>query len=650
MYQFDEINLNIDLKKPSLSHGHENYLAAVHTPTNKKIIYKKNKHGNPSLSRMEVSFGRLANLFLSPNLSSPPHLVVKNKNVKKQSNITGIAIEHLCYSIEEKEGLKKPFYSLNPETNWSIGNAKKVKDETQIPIYFLNQLPSGYFAQLMENEKNKKLSIDYKSLASILTTSYTLEEDDLHKGNFGFYVVKKNGKPHVVFFKIDHDLMFMDSIMSFQGFRMRHLFDNINAFNIIGEDLALFPNIKFSANYHWPTRFRYFWKFGANREYNSFQDNLAFANLANKPEFIKAKWSSFYKHILTPPELIHNTLDDSPNPNDSEKAHAALLTQATVSRLAALRAVLFSIKEFREFVINLSDREKRAILREIVPKNHPLEKHINKSFEDFYYLCTAPEGFEEKDTPMHTAIKLGEYRYRDTMRMFGTFINTKNDSGKTPLDSAVERKSVLNPNGDIRKDNQLMMQHLLNHGAQTKRSNLTILEKEQIAQYRYPIPYLKKINAKQSYLEFKEVLRDIGEDHHFCLKHKKNLAVECINHWIQIRKNNPDFRQELKQLYKDVNGISRETTHAPIKYLCQLRSRLWVIRQIRGLYGSTFTQSEINKQIKKGMDDLKTKPKKSFFTPSTGSVSGVSNASNVSSNASSNASSNVSKKSDYKPV
>jgi hypothetical protein len=604
-----ELNLGED---PSFSTGHEAYLKAIYEPTKARVIYKKNKFGDSKYSRLEVSFGQLAQLFLAPNLSSTHHLVVKEEN---NPNITGIAVEHLCYSIEKKEGLKKSFYPLKEDAKRSIDEGKKITDVTKIPIYFLDKLPQGYFAQLIKDEKNNKLTIDYKSLASVLTTSYTMEEDDLHKGNFGFYIVKKNKKPHVVFFKIDHDLMFVDSIMGFETRRILHLFHDFSAFDITEYDLLFFPNIKNSANFYWPTKFGYVSNPFNNKEYHNLEELKAFAHLAVNPEFVKAKWASFYKHILIPTELIHSTLGDcSDLKNESDRAHAALITQAMVSRLAALRAVLFSIKEFREFVVNLKDHEKKAIRREIVPKNHPLEKQIKDSLKHFEDLCSNPEGFEAKDSPMHTAIKLGEYRYHDTMRMFGKFINAKNDSGKTPLDLVVERAKKSNPNEDIRKDNQLIMQHLLDHGARTKRSNLTIQERAQLDQYRYPNPYLKKIHAKQSYLEFKEVLRDIGEDHHFCLKYKKNLALECINHWIQIRKNSSGFHQELTQLRKDMNQASPQTEHASIKYISQLRSKLWVVRQIRGLYGLTSTQFAINRQIDQEIEALKTKkPKKSSF-------------------------------------
>lgn len=192
---------DIYLGAPSFS-GHEVYLDAVYYPSdpsekNFRVIYKKNKFGNANLSRMEVAFSQLARLFLDNGLTSFQKMVVNDAN-----KVQGLIVEHLNYVIENKEGLKQPFYTLNAPRNGCDFTEKRVTSPNEIPFYFLDKLPQGFFNQLLAAEKNNKLSIDYASLASILATSYTLEEDDLHKGNFGFYLVKKQGKPRVVFSKL----------------------------------------------------------------------------------------------------------------------------------------------------------------------------------------------------------------------------------------------------------------------------------------------------------------------------------------------------------------------------------------------------------------------------------------------------------------
>lgn len=599
---------DITLGAPSHS-GHEAYLGAIYNPLKQKIVYKKNKYGIPSFSRLEISFSQLAKLFLSPDLTPDQYLVLDEKY-----NVVGVAAQHLCYSIDNKESLDQPFYALNDPLQGFNTTALNLTDSAQIPIYFLDKLPQGYFATLSDAEKKGQLSIDYEALASILATSYTMEEDDLHKGNFGFYMVKKNGKPHVVFFKIDHDLMFVDSIMGFHTRRPFHLFHGPSAFDIIAEDLLSFPNLKYSANSYWPTKFGYVANPFDSKEYHSFSENAAFAALAGNPAFIKAKWMTFYKHILIPTELIECTLRDSANiENDIDRAHIALLTQAMVARLAALRAVLFSVKEFREFVVGLDAREHEALLREIIPLNHPLEQQIKTSVADFNRLCTSANGFVAGDTPLHMAIKLGEYRYEETTRMFGHFINTPNSAGQTPLDLAMEQTRTLTiAEYDIRTDKYVLMQHLLEKGAyKTDRFKQANMD-EEIKNHQFINPYLPRIKPTLSFANFKNVLRDIGEDHRFCLKYKKNLAIGCINHWIELRQSHPYFKYELKKLQQDINGKSPEIECAGVKYIRQLRSKLWLIRQLRGLYGQTSTQSEINHIIDKAMEPFLAKEDKTF--------------------------------------
>ncbi|MGC1181790.1 Dot/Icm T4SS effector AnkK/LegA5 [Legionella sp.] len=592
---------DITLGAPSFS-GHEAYCGAIYNPNGKNIVYKKNKLGIPSLSRLELSFSQLAKLFLTPDLTPHQHLVIDEKQ-----NVVGMAVLHLCYVIENKEGLEKSFYNLGTSFKYCNTRAQKVTKPEEIPIYFLDKLPQGYCAKLMNAEKKNQLTIDYESLASILTTSYTMEEDDLHKGNFGFYIVEKNRKPHVVFFKIDHDLMFVDSIMGFHIRRPFHLFHGPSAFDITVEDLLSFPNLKHSANSYWPTKFGYLANPIDNKEYHSWAENKAFANLATNSEFKKVKWKTFYKHILIPTELIERTLRDCADfQNPIDRAHIALLTHAMVARVAALRAVLFSIKEFREFVVGLDERENESLLAEIFPAQHDLQEKVTTSLTHFKELCT--NVFEEGDTPLHTAIKLGEYRYEETVRMFAHSINTRNSVGKTPLDLAVEQidSTEIGVKSDIRKNMQCITRHLLEKGAFKTDSFKEADIDTKIQSYQFTNPYISRITPEYSYTEFKNILRNIGEDHQFCLKYKKNLAIECIRRWIEIRKNHLDFQQELSQLRKDVNGNSPEIECAGLKFIRQLRSRLWIIRQLRGLYGQTSTQREINKIIDQTMQSYKT--------------------------------------------
>jgi hypothetical protein len=591
-------NLNdLDLGRPTQS-GHEVYLDAVYKPNSQKIIYKKNKHNNPQFSRLEVVFSQLALLFLGEHLTSSQRLVVNDA-----AAVQGLVVEHLCYVIAKKEGLTNAFYTLKEEANdqWDY-KPQYLDNVQQIPIYFLDKLPQDFFSHLLNTEKEHRLTINYESLASILTCSYTLEEDDLHRGNFGFYLRDKQGIPEVVFFKIDHDLMFVDSIMSFCTRRPYHIFHGGNAFDIKAEDLLNFPHLIHSANSYWPTKLSHLSNPWDNKEYHSQSEVNSFAQLQYNPAFIKAKWLSFYKHTLLPTQLIELSLTECLDKNNaSNRAQIALMVQATVARQARLRAMLFSLKEFREFVLDLTQEEHFNLMNEVLsrcPASHQntMLNELGEALALNKELCLS--GFTEGDTPLHTAIKLGDFRYEETMQMYGHLVNKKNSQGQTALDVAVEKsKSATKRPTDIRQDTRLTMRYLLAHGAHKTDIFNSFNEHKKVETYQFHTQYLKRVTQAKSYSQFKEILRDIGEDASYCLKFKKNLAIRCVTKFIEINKNTAGFREMLITLKNDINNNSSLEEHAGLKYIRQLRSRLWIIRQIRGLFGWTSTQSDMNTVI-----------------------------------------------------
>ncbi|CEG57703.1 Dot/Icm T4SS effector AnkK/LegA5 [Legionella fallonii] len=606
---------DIKLGKPTYL-GHEAYIDAVYSPADQnarpsKVIFKKNKYGKARNSRFEVAFSQLARLFLADGTTSHQKLVVNNSG-----RVVGVATEHLCYVIGRKEGLNGTFLTLDDPTKNCDCSVKQVLQAEDIPYYFFDQLPHGFFANLLQAEKDNQLDIDYASLASILASSYTLEEDDLHKGNFGFYIVKKNGKPRVVFFKIDHDLMLADSIMSFKTLRPFHIFHGADAFDITAEDLLTFPNLASSFNVYWPTRLSFIYKPWDNKAYLDSQETEAFSLLAERPEFKKAKWLAFYKHILLSKEIMDEALGeclDNLVPHD--RARIALLTDATVARQARLKAVLFSIKEFRDCIASLTPEEHTSLQYELLVSTSELEipTQIIESMFSYQELCQSPHAFDDGDTPLHAAIKLGDYRYEETMQMFGHFINVKNNAGKTPLDVAMDMAATAKKHPvDIRADVRFTMQHLLANGAEKNERFEWFNQEEHIESYKFHTLYISSSVRARTYQELKSVLQDIGEDHRFCLKFKKNLAIECINHFIKANRNHPDMQPILQQLKKDMNGESSKDECAPLLYIRQLRSRLWIIRLIRGLYGSTSTQSEINELVDNELERINSKESNSF--------------------------------------
>lgn len=600
---FDFYNIeDIELGPASYS-GHETYQRAVHKPANNKVIFKRNKHGKKQLSRLEVAFSQLARLFLANNLTSYQKIVLQNSK-----DIVGLVVQHLCYMIEKREGLQQQFFSLRPPL-FEPQKIQAAKAE-EIPIYFLDKFPQGFFNRLLQLEISNKLSIDYGSLASILTSSYTLEEDDLHKGNYGFYLVEKDNKPEVVFFKIDHDLMFVDSIMSFSTSRPYHLLHGAHAFDITARDLLSFPILKDSTNSYWPTKISHLPSYWDHKEYHHQAEVNAFCGLAENRKFIPQKWRAFYKHILIPTALLESSLkeclDDS---KASDRADLALILQAMIGRQAQLKAVLFSIPEFRQFVKALTDAEQNSILSEILGLTPDdiapnIKKKVADSFSEYSNLCQAGRGFVEGDTPLHIAIRLGDYRYDETMQMFGDFINIANGEGKTPLDLAREmtlprQKTKL----DVRQDLRLTMAHLLDHGARKNEAFNAFNATERVADYRFSTAYQNRSHKAKSYQELKAILSDIGEDHSFCLKFKKTIALECLSSFIFVNAKNPQLGKILMALKSDLGGTSNPERAAGLLYIRQLRTKLWIIRQIRGLYGHSSTFSEMNGLIDNAIRD-----------------------------------------------
>lgn len=604
---------DFELGRPAHS-GHVTYPDAVYVPpdtnsTPLKVVFKKNKHDRAELSRLEVAFSQLARLFLARESTPFQKLVTDDSR-----EVVGLAVQHLCYVIENKEGEKSGFYNLtDPATGCELSSIKP-ENAAKIPYYFLDKLPQGFFVNLLEAERSKKLSIDYSSLASILTSSYTLEEDDLHKGNFGFYIVKRGGKPQVVFFKIDHDLMYVDSIMSFTTRRVTHFFSGCHAFDITARDLRNFPNLSDSSNTYWPSRKRYLYNPRDNKEYKNQDEVDAFASLAKVPEFERAKWLSFYKHILLSDELIQASLRECLDyGNDCDRSKIALISQATIARQANLKAMLFSLKEFRDVVTGLTEQEKNSLIMEIeagsTPENRTETIELAKRSLSYYEdKCKSEHFFEEDDTPLHIAIKLGDYRYDETLRMYGNFINCKNSSGKTPLDIAMEMEMSRNPaqhSTDIRKDMRLTMKHLLQNGAEESPAFTEFNKKEQVESYQFATPYLNQAIKAKTYHQLKDVLRDLGEDSSLCLKFKKQLAVECITQFIHANTNRANLKGILTKLRNEIDGNCTPSESAGLSYIRQLRSRLWIIRQIRGMYGWTTTQGEIHSVIDKELERLK---------------------------------------------
>ena len=548
--------------------------------------------------------------------------------------MVGLACEHFCYAAARRERLVK-FHQLDLEKEKHFKKKRdlknpqlsgiefRVKTPEEIPIYFLNQFDPGYFAKLCKLREQNKLEFDWDSLAAVLTCSYLLEEDDLHKGNFGFYLVRRDGKLVVVFFKIDNDLMFSDSLMSHYDARLVNWRLGSRAFDITEQDLIGFPKLFNSKNHYWPTSKRYLANPIDNKVYSSAEEIEAFVRLADNEDFQKAKWRQFYKQILVPPGVLTESLTqpfDKDSPED--RAKRALVLNAAVARQARLRAVLFSIPEFRDFVYEFGkDEEKVGALRgEILEDVEGDFRHEIRNNMTFYRsLCkppnldgskSNPNAFVKGDTPLHAAIRLGDYRDHETRWFFGKFAEQRNKDGEKPLDLAVAMAKRTNPNtvADVRKDPFFMIHSLVKAGvSKTESYNKTFPpDKKTIELYDVHSRYTDKACDVNSSEELINLLRDIGEDYRYSLKMKKEIAVAVVRKYISENRpdsklgRDPEFESILKDLKNALNGKEatpeeKKIHRAPeLRYIRQLRSHLWLIRQLRGLLGGTATQVELN--------------------------------------------------------
>ncbi|KTC65541.1 ankyrin (plasmid) [Legionella adelaidensis] len=594
----------IDLGDQVLNSGHNVYTNSRYEIGKGEfvsVIYKKNKYKNPELSLFETAFGEIARLFLPLNLTAKQVLV---KDEAK--NIVGICAERITYPITQREGLSSPFFSFDSKEEGIRLTPVHAKNSNEIPFYFLKEFPSGFFSKMKTACDQGKLSLNMESLAGVLATSYTLEEDDLHKGNFGFYIVEKGGIPEVVFFKIDHDLMLADSVMSYCNARFFNWFNGTDAFKVTAKDLLNFPALQDSKNYYWPTRER---SLSAIRPYayTSSEETEAFASLAQSQIFIKEKWKAFYKHILIPPAIIKESLSKQFNCNNpDERAKVALITQSIVARQAKLRAVLFTLPEFRRFVRELSEEELASIKHTIVPFTSSASTEVEKRMIEYAALCRSGV-FKKGDTPLHAAIRLGDFRYHETVLAFNEFMNTKNAWGQTPLDLAVfnYQQKKKEKDNDIRSSLPCIIKFLVQNGGEKTHAFFRFIKAVHydadlfLFSTGYPTRALQAKNSQ----ELREVLRDIGEDHRYCLKMQKQIAVICIRKFIEANKKNMYLKKELMNLKRALNGDGEQMPAPELNYIRQLRSQLWIIRILRGLFGYTTTKAEINSLLDRGIKE-----------------------------------------------
>jgi hypothetical protein len=626
VYRLEEIILG-ELSHNTAHVVYKNARIRENNGSYKKVIYKENKDCNPEFSRLEVAFTGLASRFLAPNLT-PQQQLVKNQH----EEVVGVASEHLSYTAYRRESLNTfcQIQSITRKYRETLITIppKTINTAEDIPVYFFNNFPPGFFATLWDAYKQGKISFDMASLASVLCGSYTLEEDDLHKGNFGFCIVDKDGQKTIVFFKIDNDLMMVDSVMSHCGSRLFNIRLGEHAFEITKRDLSAFPKLYDSFNYYWPTSMLLFANPCGNKSYTKLDEISAFTKLGKDKEFKRAKWAEFYRHILIPPDIVEQELAKAYKQDEpTSRAQLALLKHAVIARQAKLRAVLFTIPRFRKFVRHFTAEDEQLLQAEILDglpqdKRQALSAELSNSFSLYRKLCQKKGGFIKGDTPLHVAIRLQDFRYNETWNSFSSFAKLPNAKGEKPLDVAVAlaKKAKQHSFDDVRQDPFFIIKWLRKKGVDSTRSyeKLNQQIRKEIRTYQFESSYHQQISTVKDFDSLLSILRDLGEDYHFSLKMKKVFAVECMKKFIANQRYNPYLSSILTKFKKALNGGKVGQALSPeLQFICQLRSRLWIVRKIRGLLGGTSTQVQLNELIDKELKRLHPPPPScfSFFFP-----------------------------------
>jgi predicted nucleic acid-binding protein len=559
------------------------------------IVYKENKHNKPLASIRETAFSELARLLMLPHLTPPQHLV-KTEDGK----VVGTAVDNIQLSIKQREKDTGKFYRIkNYQPEVSI--KENLVETNKVSFKFLNQMPGGFFAQLMRENLNGNLSVDMESLSSVLTSAYLLEEDDLHKGNIGFYIREKEGKGEVVFFKIDHDLMLTNSIMSFSDSRVQNWLNRENDFYITKRDLVNFPYLRDAQNYYWPTSRRFLVSPGDDKVYSNYEDREAFKQLRENKDFVRYKWKQLLKTVLISDQLLQASLElHLDGSNDLSERN--LINQAMTERLSQLKSILFSMSEFHEYLnspegkqhIDQNKLELEQQMQEIISDDDQ-KQSISSAIDDKANMLLAMANKGEAnlisagDTPLHALIRLGGYRFEKTDK---AFINKLNRLNEYPIDIAADMAEQYIPSSEKINPSQdplFVIKDLLIRGAKLTPKVKALLENKQINIYEYEFNSQYLIWSKESYYDLTSVITAIGSDHSLTLKTQKNLVINIVKNSISGLS-----KKDLNQFKNDINGKGPHKPKPEFLFISQLRESFWLIRILFGLYGNTSTKKELN--------------------------------------------------------
>ncbi|CDZ75899.1 hypothetical protein BN59_00159 [Legionella massiliensis] len=584
-------------------------------------ITKLNKHKGvkgQEASVLEVAFSEAALLFIKPGLTPPAEIVVDNQEV-----VAGVASENFNVQIKRQMDQGETCYSFDA-SNWTYTEVPRVAapdqeainrqrqelagrvdpdqvsdgaitarlqlEETKKAINFLSDKPQGFFADLMKKHNKGEVVVDMESLASILTASYVLEEDDLHKGNIGFYVTKVideagNEKKKFNFFKIDHDLMFIDSIMSQKDMRIANIFYDKDSFKISTRDLDDFPDLQDSGNHYWPTQKRFIAT--GDKAYNSASEVEAFANLKNDLAFRNAKWKYFLKSAVMPVDLIEKSL--TRHLDESEIDKSSMIRNSMWTRLGALKNKLLESEQFRVYLAEHGNKAFAEIREEIKgyvqaagltpAEQESLLAELDDNFNVMLF-CARDKHLPTEDqqiSAIQQSILLGNYNFSSRNKPSPDDVGSALDhfkQHKEPVDARSYAAACVAIDLIKKSGNEEDYTENLAELREAKRAYINPQE----------ITTLKQFEAAADKIRSADLPLKQQKIQLFTLLRQANLPLD-----------------DLKKLKSDLQ--KSEPDSPSLKFVNQLRSELWLVKKIYGTYGKTTTSSlmvdEIDAQIAK---------------------------------------------------
>jgi len=589
-------------------------------------VTKKNKHPGEKgaeASELEAGFSELASLYMAPGLTPPVRIV------KDGTGVYGLASEHCsaqvlrcmennlqCYTLDTKAKRQAIELKSTPASlaeRRTALQARGLADPTEAQVtqslrqklaqkgvHFLDKMGPDFFDTLMQEHHKGTLKIDMASLANVFGTSYTLEEDDLHKGNIGFYVTTSNPPkageiPKVTFFKIDHDLMFIDSIMSRKDARMANQFYNKDSFQISVRDLENFPDLNDSGNHYWPTSEA---KSGiGDKAYKSKKERAAFQSLKNNADFNNTKWRCFLKHSLMPMDLISSSLAQQIDSRDD----AAQIREAMVERTSKLTRALLESKQFADYLVTphglasleeiqteiatymqqagFSATEQEEFLSQISEKYRSLIDNLHNKSEVTKAVSLDFYSFDTDKKADFASIRIIHSKWMDC-------VNTQDSKG------AYKNASILI---DVIKKSDL------NHDSIVGDTVSRFLASA--VAYKERSLNAKLITSLQSFKEAADKIRNTD----LPLRQKKMEILTVLKQSHLSTEALKDLKTELSQAEPDSPSL---------KFINKLRSQSWILRKIRGSYGSTHTSTDMVKEIDSQLSKMNATKTTGFYRKS----------------------------------